>query len=81
MIRTQIQLTPEQAQWLKQKAAEENVSMAEFIRINLDSIMRKNSLIDQGQLRRRAKQAAGSLSGPGDMAEKHDQHLSEAYHR
>ena len=81
MIRTQIQLTPEQAQWLKQKAAEENVSMAEFIRIHLDNIMRKNSLIDQDQLRRRAKQAAGSLQGPADMAEKHDQHLTEAYQR
>ncbi len=79
MKRTQIQITSDQARWLKKRAAEENVSMAEIIRISLDRTIQKEGFASQGELRRRAIKAAGALQGPPDLASKHDQHLSEAY--
>ena len=39
MIRTQIQITPEQARALKRLAAKEGKSVAELIRISLDSML------------------------------------------
>ncbi len=79
MKRTQIQITPDQAKWLKKRAAEENISMAEVIRISLDRMIQKEGFPSQGERRQRAIQAAGSLQGPSDLASEHDQHLSEAY--
>jgi hypothetical protein len=81
MIRTQIQLTPDQVRWLKQKAAEENTSMAEVIRKSLDVFMDKNGSINPVDQRQKAKQAIGALSGPRDFAENHDQYLSDAYQK
>jgi len=41
MIRTQIQLTPEQVRWLKRRAAMEKKSVADLIRTSLDEMMRE----------------------------------------
>ncbi|MFO7624184.1 MAG: CopG family transcriptional regulator [Anaerolineales bacterium] len=79
MIRTQIQLTPDQVRWLKQKAADENTSMAEVIRKSLDIVMHINGPINLVDQRQKAKQVIGALSGPRDFAENHDQYLSDAY--
>ncbi len=79
MIRTQIQLTPEQARWLKRKAARENKSIAELIRDSVDVMMQSGDLPDGAELRKKALQAVGHLQGPPDLAEKHDDYLSEAY--
>lgn len=78
MIRTQIQLTPEQARALKQLAAREGKSVAELIRLSLDDMLRAGGIKDQDGLRRRAIAAAGKLSGPVDLAARHDDYLAEA---
>jgi hypothetical protein len=80
MIRTQIQLTPEQAKALRRLAAAEGVSQAELVR----------RFVDEGLLRfrgrggaervRRALAVVGRFrSGHRDVSERHDRHLDEAY--
>jgi hypothetical protein len=79
MIRTQIQLTPEQARALKRLAAKEGKSVAELIRISLDTMLRSGGIRDQDVLRHKASAAAGKLSGPDDLAQNHDDYLAEAF--
>ena len=81
MIRTQIQITPEQAQALKRLAAREGKSVAELIRISVDTMLRTGGIKDQDHLRRRAIAAAGKLAGPKNLAESHDDYLAEALDR
>ncbi len=78
MIRTQIQITSEQARALKQLAAREGKSVAELIRISLDAMLRAGGIKDQEGLRRKAGAAAGKLSGPENLAENHNDYLAEA---
>ena len=78
MIRTQIQITAEQARALKRLAAKEGKSVAELIRISLDDMLRAGGIKDQAGLRRKASAAAGKLLGPKNLAEKHDDYLAEA---
>jgi hypothetical protein len=78
MIRTQIQITPEQARALKRLAAREGKSVAELIRLSLDAMLRSGSIKDQDDLRRNARAAAGKLRGPDDLAENHDDYLAQA---
>jgi hypothetical protein len=79
MVRTQIQITPEQARALKQLASREGKSVAELIRISVDSLLRAGGIQDQDALRRKAMTAAGKLSGPHNLAANHDQFLVEAF--
>jgi hypothetical protein len=79
LIRTQIQLTPEQARALKRLAAREGKSVAELIRLSLDATLRTSGILDHSELRRRASAAAGKLGDAEDLAEKHDQYLAEAF--
>ena len=81
MIRTQIQITSEQARALKRLAAKEGKSVAELIRISLDDMLRAGGIKDQEVLRRKAGAAAGKLRGPKNLAEKHDEYLAEAIDR
>ena len=78
MIRTQIQITAEQARALKQLAAREKKSVAELIRLSVDSMLKAGGVKDQTDLRRKAIAAAGKLSGPENLAENHDDYLAEA---
>ena len=78
MIRTQIQITSEQARALKRMAAKEGKSVSELIRISLDAMLRAGGIKDQDDLRRKASAAAGKLSGPEYFAEKHDEYFAEA---
>jgi hypothetical protein len=79
MIRTQIQITPEQARSLKRLAAREGKSVAELIRISVDNMLRSGGVKDQEALRRKAIAAAGALRGPEDLAQNHDEYLAEAF--
>ncbi len=79
MIRTQIQLTPEQDRALKRMAARQGKSVAELIRISVDAMLQSSEFRDPAELRRRAIEAAGTFSGPGDLASEHDRYLAEAY--
>lgn len=78
MIRTQIQITAEQARALKRLAVKEGKSVAEIIRLSLDSTLRAGGFKDQELLRQKAIASAGKLSGPATLSEKHDDFLAEA---
>jgi 16S rRNA U516 pseudouridylate synthase RsuA-like enzyme len=77
MIRTQIQITDEQARALKRMAAREGKSVAELIRISVDALIRSGGIKDQDELRQRAIHAAGKLNGPENLAADHDDFLAE----
>lgn len=79
MVRTQIQLSEAQAKKLKQLAAMEGKSVAELIRISVDSLLASRPIADREELKQRALSLAGQFSGPADLAEEHDLYLVEAY--
>lgn len=80
MVRTQIQLTEEQAAVLKHMAAVQHVSMAEIIRKAVDLIARTGFIPDEKLQRQRAAASAGRFhSGCGDLATDHDRYLAEAF--
>jgi hypothetical protein len=53
--------------------------VAELIRQGVDQMSQKQGHPDQKQLRQKAMQAAGKLSGPSDLSKKHDDYLAEIY--
>jgi len=76
MIRTQVQLTEEQAQVLKNLASMRQVSVAQLIRQSVDALIRSSREIDAKERRRRAIAAAGRFhSGASDISTKHDEYL------
>jgi len=80
MIRTQVQLTEEQARVLKNLASIRQVSIAELIRQSVDALIRSSREIDAEERRRRAIAAAGRFhSGASDISVKHDGYLLEAF--
>ncbi|MEI8132596.1 MAG: CopG family transcriptional regulator [Leptolinea sp.] len=79
MIRTQIQLTPEQARDLKRMAAKEKKSISKLIRLSIDAMIHSKGMFSQNDLRQRAIAVAGQLRGPETLAANHDDFLSEAY--
>jgi hypothetical protein len=80
MVRTQIQLTTEQARRLKELAATEQRSVAELIRISLDEFLRRRGPLDRRAQKARALEAVGRhRSGLGDLATEHDRYLHEAF--
>lgn len=79
MIRTQIQITPEQARALKRLASREGKSVAELIRSSVDSMLKTSGIRDNDELRRKAIAAAGKLNGPENLATDHDDFLAEAF--
>lgn len=77
MVRTQIQLSEEQARELKRLAAERNVSVAEVIRGAVDRELHDDARSDAWE---RALSVVGKYSsGIGDIAENHDEYLAEAF--
>ncbi len=79
MVRTQIQLTEEQARALKKIAAVRRVSMAELIRQGVDRVISSQTAIDAEERIKRAIQVAGKFrSGRKDISEHHDNYLTEA---
>ena len=80
MIRTQVQLTEEQAQALRNLASARQVSVAELIRQSVDTLIRSSGEINIEERRRRAIAAAGRFhSGASDISAKHDECLAEAF--
>lgn len=78
MIRTQIQLTQQQAAAIKNLAKKKHVSMAEIIRHSVDSMVKTGSIDEER--RTKAIEAAGKFhSGVSDIAVKHDKYLAEAF--
>ncbi len=80
MIRTQIQLTEEQAKTLKKIAGKKHVSMAELIRQGVNNLMRSSGEVTMEERKKRAVAAAGRFhSGKKDISTKHDDYLTEAF--
>lgn len=80
MVRTQIQLTEQQAADLKERAAREKISMAELIRRSLDDLLSKPSVSEEDEKWERARKAVGFFnSGLTDLSVNHDMYLVEAY--
>ncbi|MGQ9804370.1 MAG: ribbon-helix-helix protein, CopG family [Anaerolineae bacterium] len=80
MIRTQIQLEEVQYRRLKELAASRRLSVAELIRRAVDDWLATSAAIADEERRQRAIAAAGRFrSGLGDLAEKHDEYLIQAY--
>jgi hypothetical protein len=81
MVRTQIQLTEEQARKLRALARDEGVSVAEIIRRSLDSLLEQKTP-DRSELYARAAQLVGrfeDVDKAADLAEKHDDYLDQSY--
>ena len=79
MIRTQIQITEEQAAILRAMSAERHRPVAELIRMSIDSFLQRESGVSADRKRARAKGATGRFaSGLADISSEHDKYLSEA---
>jgi len=80
MVRTQVQLTEEQSQGLKEVAAEQGVSVAEVIRQAVDKVLVNRYEPSIEERRERAIAALGrGHSGLGNLAARHDDYLEEAF--
>ena len=80
MVRTQIQLTEQQARAVKAIAAAEGISVAEAIRRAIDLMTQSRSAMDTEERRRRALRIVGKFrSGKRDVSKLHDAYLTEAY--
>lgn len=79
MVRTQVQLTQEQAQALKRIAAKRGVSVAEIIRRAIDTVVTTEVLPpDREEIRRRALEAVGCFhSGLSDLSTRHADYWAE----
>ncbi len=83
MIRTQIQLTEEQHKFLREKAAEYNVSMAELVRRGIELLVQQQEQrLSREELKRRALSIVGIASdiyGATDVSINHYKYLAEIY--
>lgn len=76
MVRTQIQISSEQAAGLKRLAAERKTSISELVREGIAAVLRLRAGDDQ---KARALAAAGKFrSGLTDLSEKHDQYFAKS---
>jgi len=81
MVRTQIQLTEEQARRLRKLARHEGLSLAEVIRRCVDRTLNEQAQT-RAELYRRAATVIGrhrDREGAHDVAERHDRYLDEAF--
>ena len=77
MIRTQIQLTDDQAQALKALSARTGLSLAELVRRGLVPLLR-GGLAEHDNRARRAADAVGRFhSGKTDISLDHDRYLAD----
>jgi hypothetical protein len=80
MVRTQIQLTEEQAKAVKKIAMSRHLSVAELIRRAVDTMIKSSTVIDGEERYKRAMDIVGKFSsGKRDISQKHDTYLADAY--
>lgn len=82
MVRTQIQLSEEQAKAVKRIAASQGRSMAEVIRRAVDEVIIASPAGDWNERHQRALAIVGKFrSGKRDVSINHDRYLAEAYRK
>jgi predicted DNA-binding ribbon-helix-helix protein len=82
MVRTQIQLTENQAKALKEIAQSRHLSVAELIRKAVDTVIKSNTVVNAEERHKRAMEIVGKFSsGKRDVSKKHDLYLTEAYNK
>jgi hypothetical protein len=80
MVRTQIQLTEEQARKVKRMAAHRGVPMAEVIRDAIEGAIRLDTQSEDR--RKRAVSIVGKFhSGKKNVSKEHDAYLTEAFEK
>jgi len=80
MIRTQIQLTENQARKIRRVALERNISLAEAVRQCIDQTLdRSLTLADRYQRARRIIGSVRDREGRSDIARHHDRYLERAF--
>lgn len=80
MVRTQVQLTEDQAKALKKMAASQHQSVAELVRKAVDALIKTSPLVDSVERQKRAVDIVGKFSsGRRDIAKKHDAYLGDSY--
>jgi len=80
MVRMQIQFSEDQLRLLRDQAASEHASVSEIVRRAVDSWIDGRTQPSIAEQRRRAIAAAGRFaSGHRDIAERHDQYLTDAF--
>jgi hypothetical protein len=80
MVRTQIQLTEDQAKALKRIAGARHLSVAELIRRAVDAMIKTSLSVDPEEKLKRSLEIAGKFgSGKRDISKKHDFYLSKSY--
>jgi predicted DNA-binding protein len=79
MVRTQISLTPEQAEGLNRLARERGVSMATVVREAVDAVLEREDREMRWQRALESLQKLPRGSGLGDLSVNHDKYLAEAY--
>ncbi len=79
MVRTQIQLTEEQAARLKRLAAARGRSMADLVREGVDRLLRDEAGTSRADRMRQVARVFGRFrSGAGDLSRRHDAHFADA---
>ena len=79
-VRTQVQLTEEQARALKVRARNEERSMADLVRESVSEYLARRPARNRSDLLQRANALTGRFhSGTPDIAINHDRYLDEAY--
>lgn len=79
MIRTQIQITEDQAHKLRSLAHDREASVASLVREAIDRFLRDEPSLSWEDRKRRAIEAVGSFHGPPDLAERHDEYFVASY--
>ncbi len=78
MIRTQIQLTKEQAAKLKKRAAAEGRSIADLVRDGVERVLEPAGGSRRERMKRAAQVFGKFRSGTTDLSARHDEHFAEA---
>jgi hypothetical protein len=80
MVRTQIQLTMEQARDLKKMAQARQISLSKLVRQAVDNLIKSNTRTDSQEIKKRTLEIVGKYhSGEKEISKKHDAYLAEYY--
>lgn len=81
MVRTQIQLTEEQASALRAMSAVRQLPMAELIRMSIDRFVKREATSSREAIVARAMDAVGRFSSDLDDggSREHDKYLADAF--